>query len=182
MQPAYEKELADIVNTAILLKKPVIIRYPRGRGTGVQIGDDFHALETGKAVVLEEGADIWLWALGDMVPIARDAAVALKKEGLSAGVVNARFVKPLDTALLRKHAAKARMIATLENGVIVGGFGSGVEECVHAEGLVAKVVKLGWPDEVVPHGSKEDLLKEYGLDAAGVAESLKQVCRAKDQT
>lgn len=182
MQPADEAELADMLNTAIALKKPVVLRYPRGRGPGTQMRDSLGILEEGKAVIVTEGSDVWFWALGDMLPIASEAAAILKKDGISAGVVNARFIKPMDTALLSTHAGSAKVVATLENGVIAGGFGSGVEDFVNNASLKAKVLKFGWPDEFVTHGGQDILFRKYGLDAESIASAVKKVCLAKDKT
>jgi 1-deoxy-D-xylulose-5-phosphate synthase len=181
MQPADEAELADMLNTAIALKKPVVVRYPRGRGPGAKIHDELKVLAEGKALVQRQGRDVWLWAIGDMTAIAAKAAGILEKDGISAGVVNARFVKPIDTELLAAHASQSRLIATLENGIISGGFGSGVEDFVTSSALPARVLKFGWPDEFVPHGAQDILFKKYGLDAEGIAASVKKVFHAKEK-
>jgi len=182
MQPADEAELADMLNTAIALKKPVVVRYPRGSGRGTQVTDDLQVLAEGKAMIVSEGKDVWFWALGDMVPVAEKAAEILSADGISAGVVNARFVKPLDEALLSRHAAGAAVIATLENGIIAGGFGSGVEGLVNDRGLPAKVLKFGWPDEFIPQGGNDVLFSNYGLDPESVAASVKKAYHAKNAT
>lgn len=182
MQPANEAELGDMLFTAVALKKPVVIRYPRGAGPGVALRDKFQMIPEGEALVVRDGGtDVWLWALGDMVPVAEQAAELLSKEGISAGVVNTRFAKPLDKDLMCRHAAQAKIIATLENGITAGGFGCGVQDLVNSEKLGARVIKFGWPDEFIPHGGQDILFARYGLDAAGIAEALKKECRVKEQ-
>ncbi len=181
MQPADEAELADMLNTALALKKPVALRYPRGRGPGTPVKDELQLLDEGKALVVKEGRDVWIWALGDMIPAANEAAHILEAAGISAGVVNVRFIKPMDKDLLKTHAGTARVVATLENGVIAGGFGSGVEDFVNGESLPAKVLKFGWPDEFVTHGSVDELFRKHGLDPETIAASIKKVCHAKDE-
>ena len=105
----------------------------------------------------------------------------LEKDGISAGVVNARFIKPLDTALLSQHAKDAKLIATLENGVIAGGFGSGVEEHLGAQNIPVQVLKFGWPDEFVTHGAQDILFRTYGLDPESIAAAVKKACHAQNQ-
>ncbi len=181
MQPVDEEELGDMLHTAIAMKKPVVVRYPRGRGNGSHLRDTFELLKEGKAAVVKEGKDVWFWALGDMVPAALKAAEMLEKDGISAGVVNARFIKPMDTALLSQHARDAKLIATLENGVIAGGFGSGVEEHLGAQNIAVQVLKFGWPDEFVTHGAQDILFRTYGLDPESIAAAVKKACHAQNQ-
>ena len=116
-----------------------------------------------------------------MVPSAKKAADLLEKDGISAGVVNARFIKPMDTDLLSKHASEAKLIVTLENGIITGGFGAGVEDHVGGQRSAAQVLKLGWPDEFVTHGSQDILFSQYGLDPDSIATAVKKACDAQDQ-
>ena len=89
-----------------------------------------------------------------------------------AGVVNARFIRPLDEALLAKQAADTRLFVTLENGAVAGGFGAGVEESLRAKGFRGRVMKFGWPDEFIPHGSQEALLSQYGLTSRAIATAI----------
>lgn len=181
MQPADEAEMGDMLYTAMMMKKPAAIRYPRGKGQGLELRDKFRVLDEGKAVIIKEGRDVWIWALGDMIHSANMVADLLEKDGISAGVVNPRFIKPLDVNLLIKQAGSARVIVTMENGVITGGFGSGVEDAVNREDTGVRIIKFGWPDEFVTHGSQDVLFKHYGLDPESVAESVKKVCRAQKQ-
>jgi 1-deoxy-D-xylulose-5-phosphate synthase len=163
MQPKDEDELVDMMHTAIQLKRPVFVRYPRGAGTGVKIKSKPKTLGVGQAQVLREGDDLVLWALGPMVRDALEISDRLKLEdGLSAGVVNARFIKPLDNELLLSHAKENRLIVTLEDGVLSGGFGSAVLETLSEFEMATPVHRIGWPDEFIDHGSDIATLREIG--------------------
>ncbi|MFH1496627.1 MAG: 1-deoxy-D-xylulose-5-phosphate synthase [Verrucomicrobiota bacterium] len=162
MQPKDEDELVDMLHTSLLLDGPGFIRYPRGAGAGVTIKDRPAAIPVGKAEVLREGSDLVIWALGTMVPDALALADRLAREdGLSAGVVNARFVKPLDRDLLLAQAAGVALIVTLEDNVVTGGFGSAVLETLQASECAAtcEVERLGWPDRFVEHASSVEALR-----------------------
>ena len=154
MQPKDEDELVDMIRTAIDYKGPSFVRYPRGAAVGVTIKDTPKTLPIGKAEVLRPGKDIILWALGPMVQDALGLAQIIAEEyGLSVGVVNARFAKPLDIDLLQEHAQKASLIVTLEDHVRSGGFGSAVLEALQELKLNTPVELIGWPDKFVSHGS-----------------------------
>jgi 1-deoxy-D-xylulose-5-phosphate synthase len=175
MQPKDEAELAAMLVTAVRLGKPTVIRYPRGRGPGVAVPDHPAPIPIGKAEVIGSEGDlarVQFWALGDMLPLAGKAADLLAKRGIRAGVVNARFVRPLDEELLARHGATARIVATLENGVVKGGFGSGVEEFLAGRGLRCRVLRFGWPDEFIPHGDPATLMMEYGLTPETIAAAV----------
>ena len=117
---------------------------------------------------------VWLWALGDMLPLARAAAQKLRAAGVVAGVVNARFIKPLDTALLLEQAAAGTVFATLENGVVAGGFGSAVQEALADAGRTNPVLRFGWPDAIVGQGTTATLMAAHGLTAEAVAEKVRK--------
>jgi len=172
MQPKDELELANMLYTATMLGKPVAMRYPRGFARRMPTPESFHELEVGKAEVLRPRKDIQIWALGDMVAVAETASDILKDRGIDAGVVNARFVRPLDEKLLAEQAAKARVFVTIENGIAAGGFGSAVEESLVAQAFKGKIMRLGWPDQFVPHGSSDILMEKYGLTPKAVADSI----------
>ncbi|MBN1557162.1 MAG: 1-deoxy-D-xylulose-5-phosphate synthase [Lentisphaerae bacterium] len=174
MQPKDEAELAAMLVTAVRLGKPAMIRYPRGGGPGAAVPDAPEPLAVGRAEVLREpagsgGAPVWFWALGNMLEPARGAAALLEARGVPAGVVNARFIKPLDEALLAQHGAAAQAVVTVEDGVAAGGFGSAVQETIRARGLPARVWRFGWPDRFVPHGSAAALRDAHGLTAEAIA-------------
>lgn len=174
MAPKDENELRHMLKTAVDFDGPVSVRYPRGSGVGVSITEPMHSLPIGKAEVLREGKDVCLWAIGSMVQSALQAADKLAEQGISAGVVNMRFAKPLDEELLLEHAAQYGKIVTLEEGVLQGGVGSAVLETLNAVKMLQKcqVLTLGIPDEFVLHGDKKLLFKDLGLDVETIADKI----------
>jgi 1-deoxy-D-xylulose-5-phosphate synthase len=170
MQPRDEDELCDMLWTSIEAKRPCFIRYPKGQGTGRHIKASPALLEIGKAEVLREGAAVQIWALGPWIADALAEAERLECEtGEKVGVVNARFVKPLDTALLAAQAKSAQLIVTMEDHQVSGGFGSAVLEELSRLGLKTPVHTVGWPDRFVPHASDTaDLRRACGIDPESV--------------
>jgi len=166
MQPKDEDELVDMLHTSLQLPGPAFIRFPRGAGTGVKLKDAPAVLAIGRAETLREGSDIVIWALGPMLVEARRIADRLAaEEGLSVGVVNARFVKPLDRALLGRQTAP--LLVTMEDHVLDGGFGSAVLEAVQDTGHPAAVERIGWPDKFIEHGTNaDDLRAAHGMAPA----------------
>lgn len=181
MAPKDENELRHMLKTALDFNGPISVRYPRGSGLGVDISGPMEDLPIGKAEVLKEGFDLCFWAIGSMVKPALDAAELLAKEGISAGVVNMRFAKPLDTELLKAHAQRYGKIITLEEGVLAGGVGSAVLEYLNQEELLDKcrVLTLGLPDEFILHGDKALLFKDIGLDTPAIAAKAADFVREK---
>ncbi|HUR58908.1 MAG TPA: 1-deoxy-D-xylulose-5-phosphate synthase [Opitutaceae bacterium] len=165
MQPKNEDELVDMLHTGLTMNGPAFIRYPRGAGVGVKIKEQPVALPIGHAEVLREGSTIMIWALGNLVQDALALAQRLAtEENLSVGVVNARFVKPLDRALLLSHAACIPLLVTMEDHVLAGGFGSAVLEALQDADCSTAVERIGWPDKFIDHGSNvEGLRASYGL-------------------
>ncbi|WRQ88445.1 1-deoxy-D-xylulose-5-phosphate synthase [Actomonas aquatica] len=165
MQPKDEDELVDMLHTSLQLDGPGFIRYPRGAGEGVTIKDEPVALQVGKAEVLRDGTNLIIWALGPMVVEAQKLADRIAaEEGLSVGVVNARFAKPLDAELLLEQAGKVPLIVTMEDHVVTGGFGSAVLETLQDADLRTSVERIGWPDNFVEHGSDVATLRAaHGL-------------------
>lgn len=165
MQPKDEDELVDMLHTSLQHNGPAFVRYPRGAGVGVPVKAQPATLPLGHAEVLREGSNIMIWALGNMVQDALKLAARLAaEENLSVGVVNARFVKPLDRALLLSHAACIPLIVTMEDHVLSGGFGSAVLEALQESDCPAAVERIGWPDKFVEHGSNTEILRAaYGL-------------------
>ena len=160
MQPKDEDELVDMMLTSLQLPGPSFIRYPRGAGVGVKLKDDPVALTIGKAEVLKQGSNIMIWALGSMVQDALALASRLEaKENLSVGVVNARFVKPLDRTLLLRQAACIPLLVTMEDHVLSGGFGSAVLEALQDANCLVAVERIGWPDTFVEHGTNQEILR-----------------------
>ena len=174
MAPKDENELRHMLATAVNFNGPIALRYPRGSGLGVEITEALHTLPIGKAEEIKTGSDVCLWAVGSMVDEAVKAAEALEEQGISAGVVNMRFVKPLDTELLVKTALQCKNIVTLEEGTVEGGAGSAVLEELNDNGLVGKVkvLNLGIPDKYIPHGDKKLLLRDIGLDHDSIVERI----------
>jgi 1-deoxy-D-xylulose-5-phosphate synthase len=170
MAPADENELQNMIRTAIELNAPVSIRYPRGAGIGVAIDAEPTALPVGKGVRLKDGTDVTLIAIGNRVHPALEAAQILEDKGISAGVVNMRFVKPMDVELLKECAAKTPRLVTIEDNVIQGGFGSAVLEAL-TPGR-AEVLRIGIPDSFVEHGAPPLLYDAIGLSAPKIAERV----------
>lgn len=175
MAPKDEDELRHMLKTALDFDGPVSVRYPRGSGLGVDITGPMADLPIGKAEVLREGKEVCLWAIGSMVDSAMQAAAKLEAQGISAGVVNMRFAKPLDEELLLAHAKQYGNIVTIEEGVLMGGVGSAVLEALNGAGLLeqCRVLNIAVPDEFVLHGDKQRLFKDIGLDVDSIVERTK---------
>ncbi len=173
MQPRDEAELARMLTSAMSWDRPCAIRYPRGTGTGARVPEQPTRLAPGRAEVLREGTAVQLWALGDMVGVAMEAASLLQQHGVDCGVINARFVKPLDLELLRAQSVAGRLFGTLENGVRDGGFGSAVEGALGEVGFRGTVLRFGWPDRFVAQGSQSRLMADHGLTALAVADQVR---------
>lgn len=170
MAPKDEAELRDMLHTAIEHPHPAAIRYPRGAGPGADITNEPEMLEIGRSEVLREGGDINILAYGSMVYPALEAAEELEKQGIEAGVINARFVKPLDTELILALAQSSKVIVTVEESYLAGGFGSAVMELLEANSMLdsVRLVRMGVPDTIVTHGDPKLLCAKYGLDADGI--------------
>ncbi|MGY1520786.1 1-deoxy-D-xylulose-5-phosphate synthase [Luteimonas sp. A482] len=163
MAPADERECRQMLSTGFRHEGPAAVRYPRGTGPGIAVGEALDTLPIGKADLRRRGAHVALLAFGALVPAADAVAAEL---GLT--VVNMRFIKPLDRALLVELAKTHAGFVTLEDNVVMGGAGSGVLELLQAEGITLPVLQLGLPDAFQHHASREDLLAEAGLDEAGI--------------
>lgn len=175
MAPKDEAEMRNMMLTAVDHNGPTAIRYPRGAGIGVDISDPPETLEVGKAEILKEGSEIAILAYGSMVYPALAAAEELEKEGIDATVINARFVKPLDSELILTLAQSNRLLMTVEEAYLAGGFGSAVIELLE-ENLMqdsVKVVRMGVPDRIITHGDPSLLRAKYGLDADGIYSKVK---------
>jgi 1-deoxy-D-xylulose-5-phosphate synthase len=176
MQPKDEDELADMLWTCLNTDGPTFIRYPRGSAMGVSPKPTPKQLPIGKAVPLRKGKEIQFWALGPWVAEAEALAQIIEEEtGVSVGVVNARFAKPLDAELLHQQANSAWLIVTFEDHGVAGGFGSAVLESINEANGDCKVLTIGYPDAFVTHGSStSDIRKASGLDRDSVLERLRQ--------
>lgn len=170
LAPKDENELRHMLYTAVNLGGPAAIRYPRGCGLGVDTGEQLRPLDIGKAEELRAGKDVTLLAAGVMADPCLAASDLLARHGIRAGVVNARFVKPLDENLIRRLARDVGVIVTVEDNLLAGGFGSAVLECVNAANLNwVKIFRIGLPDKFIEHGTRDQLLARYGLTGEGIA-------------
>jgi 1-deoxy-D-xylulose-5-phosphate synthase len=176
MAPKDEAEMRDMILTAIEYDAPAAIRYPRGNGFGVDISDAPKVLEIGKAEILRDGGDVAILAYGSMVYPAMEATRNLEKDGIDATLINARFVKPLDSELILALAETKRVIITVEEAYLAGGFGSAVMELLEENNLLdcVKVIRMGVPDRIITHGDPKLLLAKYGLDADGIYTRVRQ--------
>ncbi|HFF3760951.1 TPA: 1-deoxy-D-xylulose-5-phosphate synthase [Stenotrophomonas maltophilia] len=163
MAPSNEAECRQMLSTGLQHPGPAAVRYPRGTGTGVAAGTDLSTLPIGKGELRLQGSRIALLAFGSTVAAAEQVGREL---GLS--VVNMRFIKPLDRELVLAMAAGHEGLVTIEDNVVAGGAGSGVGELLNAEGVLRPILHLGLPDSYQHHASREDLLAEAGIDAAGI--------------
>jgi 1-deoxy-D-xylulose-5-phosphate synthase len=181
MSPKDENELARMLVTATKHKMPSAIRYPRGRGLGVKLDLNPKELTVGKAEVITEGDDLTIVALGPMVAFAEDAVKRLETRGITTTFINARFIKPLDINTIRHSIEKTGALLTVEEGILNGGFGSGVLEAMTEISNTPFFIKrLGIADEFVEHGPQNILRERYGLSPAGIFEAgLKLVEKKK---
>ena len=175
MAPKDEQELRDMLFTAVEYKKgPIALRYPRGNALGVPVRKEFTKLEIGKGETVRTGSDVAILAVGNMVQNSLKAAEVLAKDGISAEVVNMRFIKPLDDKLIRILASRMDNFVTVEDNVIEGGFGSAVIQSLQKQSLTHVAVKiLGLPDRFIDHGTPEELHKQLNLDGQGIADLTK---------
>ena len=180
MAPKDEAEFRDMLLTAIEHNGPAALRYPRGNGIGVEISQPAKRIEVGKAEILRDGGHLAIIAYGSMVYPAIQAAERLAEEKISATVVNARFVKPLDAETILELAQRHQTIITVEEAYLAGGFGSAVMELLEANGLLENVSihRMGVADEIVTHGDPKILLAKYGLNAEGIYLKAKDVLEA----
>jgi len=169
MAPADEKECRLMLNTAFALNGPAAVRYPRGHGPGVEVGNSTDILQIGQAEVRRTGNKIAILAFGSMVAPAEIAG-----EALDATVVNMRFVKPLDEDLIEKLAKDHHMLVTVEENVVAGGAGSAVNEFLVRAGIELPILNLGLPDEFPAQGSRAELLTDCGLDADGIQRTIRR--------
>jgi 1-deoxy-D-xylulose-5-phosphate synthase len=167
MAPADENECRQMLSTGFAHEGPAAVRYPRGTGPGVAVSASLDTLPIGKAELRRRGSRIALLAFGAVVPVAESVGAEL---GLT--VVNMRFVKPLDRALVLELAKTHEGFVTLEDNVVAGGAGSGVAELLAGENIPLPILHLGLPDAFQHHASREQLLAEAGLDAGGIRASI----------
>ncbi len=169
MTPADENETRQMLYTGFLLDGPAAVRYPRGTGPGVPVQAEMTAIPVGKAEVRRRGEGIALLAFGPMLESAMGAA-----EKLNATVVNMRFAKPLDDAMVLEMAASHDVIVTVDENAVQGGAGSAINECLAANDVRTSVLNLGLPDRFIEHGSRGDMLKDAGLDSEGILRAIEE--------
>ncbi|MGV8075004.1 MAG: 1-deoxy-D-xylulose-5-phosphate synthase [Syntrophobacteraceae bacterium] len=178
MAPKDENELQHMLKTALCHPGPSALRYPRGEGTGVEMDKQLEPLPIGKGEILREGKDVLFIAIGQTVQEALKAAENLDKQGVSAAVLNARFVKPLDQDLILEWVAKTNHVVTIEENVLQGGFGSAVLEMLQESSFYPKsFIRLGLPDAFTVHGSQSILRNLYGVDAAGIEQAANSMLK-----
>lgn len=170
MAPADENELQHMVATALANNGPTAIRYPRGSGVGAALDRDMSPIEKGTAKVISEGSSVMLVCLGNTVYPGIKAAEILKTKGISAGVVNMRFLKPLDVKTLEALSKKVKCFAVIEENSVIGGLCGAVSE--YFAGKNIKILNIGLPDKFIEHGSQKILRDKYGLSPEKIAESV----------
>ena len=180
MAPSDELECRRMLSTGLSLNQPSAVRYPRGAGSGVELKRDLDPLPVGKARVVREAHGrrrprVAILAFGAMVHPALEAA-----EILDAAVIDMRFVRPLDTEVILEMANETDLLVTLEDNVRLGGAGSAVNEVLLAQHQTVPVLNLGLPDHFVEHGTRQELLAQLGLDAAGVLRAIQKRLRSRD--
>jgi 1-deoxy-D-xylulose-5-phosphate synthase len=184
MVPKDEDELADMMYTAMLHEGPSAIRYPRGAGPGAAVKERPAQLAIGVAEVVRghdaAGQDVAIFALGAMLPEAMRLAKMLEREGFAAAVINARFAKPIDRECVAEYGRHCGLLATMEDHVLAGGFGSAVLETLNELELAVPVVRVGWPDQFIEHGKVEALRAKYGLTAEAALEKARPYLAAME--
>lgn len=170
--PADENEMQHMLKTAFDTKAPFVLRYPRGTGFGVKLDDEPQDLPIGKGVWLKKGKDATILAIGNRVHPALAAAEALKKHKIDCGVVNMRFVKPLDTQIIDEALKVSKHLVTVEDNMLAGGFGSAVAEYLADKQANFKLLRLGIGDEFVEHGKVANLFDKLGLNAGQMTDHI----------
>ena len=170
MTPKDENELQHLLKTALSYEMgPIAVRYPRGTGLGVELDAEPKPINIGEAEICREGEDLLIIAIGNRVYPALEAAETLSETGIKTCVINARFVKPLDTTLIIDMAKEIGKVITVEDGILMGGFGSAILEALAVEGITdVRVNSLGVPDRFVEHGDVNTLYDRYGYDTQAI--------------
>ena len=172
--PADENELQHLLKTAFEAKAPFILRYPRGAGVGITLEEELKTLPIGKGHWMRKGKDATILAIGNRVYPAMEAAELLEKKGIDCGVVNMRFVKPLDTEIIDQALKNSPHLITVEDNMLAGGFGSAVAEYLADKKSQVQLIRLGIADKFVEHGKVTELYEQLGLDAMGIVQRIMQ--------
>ena len=173
--PMNEEELRNLMFTAVQYQGPFSIRYPRGNGVMPEWKTPFQEIPVGQGRIIKEGEDVAILTIGHIGNYAVEACESLEKEGLNPAHYDMRFVKPLDEGLLHEVFGKFKKVITVEDGCLMGGFGSAVLEWMMDQGYQAQVKRLGIPDSVIEHGEQIELQRECGFDPEGIAEAVKSL-------
>jgi 1-deoxy-D-xylulose-5-phosphate synthase len=175
MAPKDENELQHMLRTAVEYPGPAAVRFPRGAGFGVPLDPEIKAVPIGEGELLRDGDDVAVLAIGTLAHVALEAASELAARKISAAVLNARFVKPLDRERIVALARRCRALVTVEEHSCMGGFGGAVLELLAAEGICIPTRCLGVPDRIVEHADPAALHAEFGLDADGIARAATEL-------
>jgi len=176
MMPKDENELRQMLVTAFSIQSPVAIRYPRGKSVGVSITEKMIPLPFGKCEIVQEGQDVLILAAGLCVSTSLEAATLLEKEKITATIINARFIKPLDTDEIVRWCKMIPRVITVEENVLAGGFGSSITELLADHGIHnVKIRRLGISDMFIEHGSQEILRQKHHLTAEAICQAVKEV-------
>ena len=183
LAPKDFKELENMLEFAVNYKRPIVIRYPRG-GEDSEIKFEKHEkIELGQAEILTEGTDITIIAIGKMVAKAMKVSKILKNSGNSVEVINARFLKPLDSSTIKKSIEKTKYVVTIEDGTKVGGLGTAIKELIIDNFLSGiKMQEFAYPDEFIMHGTVEELEKIYKLDEDTIAKQILEKGSVKNES
>jgi 1-deoxy-D-xylulose-5-phosphate synthase len=180
MQPKDEDEFVDMLWTmANYNTGPIAIRYPRGAGVGAKPKPEPKLLEIGKAEVVQHGRDVAIFGLGNMFEVAQEAAKMLQAQGFSVALINPRWIKPIDTGTLEFFARSVEVVCTIEDHVLHNGFGCAVMEHLHSQMIHTPVVRIGWPDEFIEHGTIPILRKKHGITADALVEKVLPLLRKR---
>ena len=181
--PKDENELQHMLYTAVKSDKIMAVRYPRSHGLGVPMDTEFKILPIGKGEILRQGNDVAILAIGSMVAPALEAAQNLALQGVEATVVNARFVKPVDSELIIELATRIKRIITVEENTLSGGFGNYVNDAIRQADLSDVIIRnVGLPDVFIEHGGQDFLRSKYGLDAMGIIKKVFEIIPAASIT
>ena len=173
MQPKDEEEFVDMLWTMTNYNQgPIAIRYPRGAGTGAIPKKNPALLEIGKAELLRDGTDVAIFGLGNFCAVGLEVAEILAQQGIQVAVINPRWIKPLDTEMITRFAKKSSLLVTLEDHILLNGFGTGIAEHLSDQRLTTPLLRIGWPDQFIEHGSVPILRKKYGLTAEAITEKI----------
>ena len=183
MQPKDEEEFVDMLWTMVNYHQgPIAIRYPRGAGTGAKPKTQPKLLEIGKAEVVRHGRDVALFGLGNMFELAQATATLLEAEGFSVALINPRWIKPLDAGTLEFFARSVDAICTFEDHVLHNGFGCAVMEHLSDARVTTPVVRIGWPDQFIEHGTPPVLRKKHGLTPEAAVEKIRPFLKISRKT